>query len=183
MKTAEVIGRQIACDVGCVTALSRCMNGPGILRTFAVLLFWSATVFGEDWKIIRQQGRDYVTFANVAAVLSISRIHAREPHGFTAQRPPWHSCTSRHKRALHQRGAFLHRLPDSHQRRRRHHLGDGREQDHRPDHASASHSEWKESGYGRARSGPWWNRSGRGQSMGHGERLCPRCRAVGQRAA
>ncbi len=66
MKTAEVTGRQIACDTRCVTALSRCMNGEKILSVLALVSVWSTAAFGGDWTIIRQQDRDYVTFGNVA---------------------------------------------------------------------------------------------------------------------
>ncbi len=62
----RVLGRQFACDVGCVTALSRCMNGEKILSLLAFFSLWGATAFGGDWTVIRQQGRDYVTFGNVA---------------------------------------------------------------------------------------------------------------------
>ena len=66
MKTAAQALRQIACDGGRVTALSRCMNGGKILSALAIFSFWSGVALGEDWTVIREKGRDYVTFGNVA---------------------------------------------------------------------------------------------------------------------
>ena len=67
----------------------------------------------SDWKVIRQQDRDYVTFANVAQFYQFPEYTRVSRAVSLRKRPPWHSRASRHERALHQRGAFLHRLPDS----------------------------------------------------------------------
>jgi N-acetylmuramoyl-L-alanine amidase len=42
------------------------MHSGKILSALAVFSCWGATAFGEDWTVIRQHGRDYVTFGNVA---------------------------------------------------------------------------------------------------------------------
>ena len=43
-----------------------------------------------DWSVIRQGGRDYVTFSNVA-LLPISGVHPGQSHRFIAQGSDWHS--------------------------------------------------------------------------------------------
>ena len=183
MKTAEVIGRQIACDGGRVTALSRCMHGRKILSTFAVLLFWSASAFGDDWKIIRQRDRDYVTFANVAQFYQfpeytrVSRTVSlrSDRRGIRAQ-----AGTSE----FYINGVrFFADFP----------LLSSGDDDMisvmdvskiiepvlRPSRIQNA----KESGYGRARSGPWGNRSGRGQQWGTEKGFALDVALVGQRAA
>ena len=110
-------------------------------------------------------------------VLSISRLHSREPHRFTPERSARHPRAGGNERAFDQRRAFLHSLPALEQWERRSDLGDGREQNHRAGPASKPDSKIGEGGNRRARSRSRWHGPGRFEQLGHGEIFRARCRA------
>ncbi len=70
-------------------------------------------------------------FLKRRAVLSISRLHPRQPDGFTPERAPCDPGAGRHERAFDQRRPIFHKLPASRQQGRRPDLGDGCQQNSR----------------------------------------------------